>query len=118
MEDTKRLLRLKILKAQLDRAHEEFAEAQIERLQRALAYREQEAEHEFNQARRAEVRKEVESENNWTKEKRRPSMCIAGDIFYDETEEKFACRHDGITAYGDTPAMACENFDHLWVFGK
>ena len=118
MEESKRLLRLQILKAHLTRANEQVQEAQIEKLQRALAYREQEAEFESNQARRAEIQKALEQERGWDKEKRRPSMFIFTDIFFDEELEKFACQHCGITAYGDTPAMACENFDHLWVFGK
>ena len=25
---------------------------------------------------------------------------------------------DSLIACGDTPSMACDNFDHLWVYGK
>ncbi len=118
MAGAKKLLKLKIWQARLEQAHVGLAEAQIEKLQRGLAYREQEAEAECNQARRVKAREEVALQDMWDKEKQRPSMFIGTDIFYDEDKEKFACQHDGVIAYGDTPAMACENFDHLWVYGK
>jgi len=78
MAATEKTLRLRILAAKLQRAELQAAEAQLERLQRA----------------------------------------VYTEVYFDETEKQWACQHGGVTAYGDTPAMACENFDHLWVYGK
>ena len=118
MSDEEKTLRIRILTAKLARSEQQVAEAQLERMQRALAYREQEAEFEFNKQRRVEIMKEVEGDKLFDKEKRRPSMFMYTEIYFDEDEEKFACRHEGVTAHGDTPSMACENFDHLWMYGK
>jgi hypothetical protein len=118
MADTEKLLRLKILQERLVRAEEQTAEAKLQRLQRTAALREQEAEYEFNQVRRNQVMEEFEKESEWEKERRRPFMFLFTDVYFDESEEKWACQHAGVIAYGDTPSMACDNFDHLWVFGE
>lgn len=111
-------LRLKILVAKLEQAECEHAEAHVQKMQREIAFREQEAEFEFNQDKRQELREEVEKDRILDRERQRPSMAMYTEVFFDEEVESWACQHCGVTAHGDTPAMACENFDHLWVYGK
>lgn len=117
-DDREKTLRLKILAAKLDRAECEHAEAHVQKMQRGIAFREQEAEFEFNQARRQELMEEVKKDRVLDRERQRPSMFMYTEIFFDDDEELWACQHHGVTAHGDTPAMACENFDHLWVYGR
>ena len=118
MAATEKTPRLRILAAKLQRAELQAAEAQLERLQRAAVLREQEAEFAYHQERRAEGRKDASRDREYGKEKYRPSYAVYTEVYFDETEKQWACQHGGVTAYGDTPAMACENFDHLWVYGK
>ena len=118
MPTSEKLLQLKIYEQQLLRAQEQAMEAKLECLQREAALMEQRNEHEFNAERREAIRVEAKSETEWHKQSRRPCMFVGTHIFFDEDVEMFACQHAGVTAYGDTPAMACDNFDHLWVYGK
>jgi rubrerythrin len=118
MSDEDKTLRTRILTARLARAEFKAAEAQLERLQRAAALREQEEEYQYHQESRAAARKEQTQDDTLRKERLRPSFAVFTEIFFDETEEQWACQHCGVTAYGDTPDLACENFDHLWMFGK
>jgi hypothetical protein len=118
MADTEELLTLQILQEQLEQAQLHKVEAHIQKLQRGLAYQEQEQEAELSQEQRDQAREDRAKEVEWDKERRRPSMFLPTDVFFDEEKEKFGCQHSGVIAYGDTPAMACENFDHIWVYGK
>lgn len=68
--------------------------------------------------------KEAEFSLLHTKEMLRPHHLYHATIGYDASEGKYFCRlleadNDGdifeISAYGDTPAAACDNFDKLWV---
>lgn len=36
---------------------------------------------------------------------------------HQEPDGKFECERDGIKALGDTPEMACDNLDHVWLYG-
>ena len=118
MPTSEKLLRLKIYRQRLLRSQEQTAEARLECMQREVAVLEQRKENEFNEERREAVRAEVKRDAHWSKQRRRPCMAVYTEIYFDVDEEMFACRHAGVVAYGDTPSMACENFDHLWVFGK
>lgn len=40
-------------------------------------------------------------------------VCQTPALFEDEDEDG----RPPVVAYGDTPAQACDNFDHLWIFG-
>lgn len=48
----------------------------------------------------------------------RPSREQFVDIDFDAERNLWAVSHQGVVAYGDSPEMACDNFDHLWVFGQ
>jgi len=37
---------------------------------------------------------------------------------YDEERKQFAATYCGVIAYGDSPEMAYDNFDHLWLYGN
>ena len=36
---------------------------------------------------------------------------------FEQVGNGWTCSHQGLVAHGETPAMAAENFDHLWTFG-
>ena len=118
MPDTEKALRLKILQAKLERSELQVEEARLERMQRAMAVRDQEEESEFNRQRRESLQKDTESKHFLDHEWRRPSMYLGTDVYFDDDAESWACQHGYVTAFGDTPEMACDNFDHLWVFGE
>jgi len=48
---------------------------------------------------------------------RRPSRDRYVEIEYHADQKLWSATHQGVTAYGDTPEMACDNFDQLWVYG-
>jgi len=45
----------------------------------------------------------------------RPYRLTTADFAKDG--DGWTCSHQGLVAHGETPAMAAENFDHLWTFG-
>jgi len=64
-----------------------------------------------------------------SREGMRPHKLYPTDVYWSPQDSKFICRlHfmemdeevDGISifAYGDTPAEACDNFDHQWIHGN
>lgn len=62
----------------------------------------------------------------------RPHKMYPTDVFYSVSDKKYVCHlprmyDDGdgdemetaeIIALGDTPAQACDNFDHQWIHGS
>lgn len=50
------------------------------------------------------------------KEYRRPWRLVGAIIESDDIGWK--CAFQGVCAWGDSPEMACDNFDHLWMFGQ
>ena len=118
MSDTKKILTLKILAKQLEIAEEKLLQAKLSRLQQASATQDGGEELAFRQDRRAEAAAEASIDRVFAKEKYRPSFYVGTDVYPDPEEDgKWCCEHAGVIAYGDTPEMACENFDHLWVYG-
>ena len=117
MSQEQKDLRTNTLQARLKRAELQEEEAEMEHLQRALALQDQEEELAFNQQKRVEQLKRDEintqCEMNW----RRPSIFLHTEIFFDDEMNVWTCRYMGVFAEGDTPEMACANFDHLWLFG-
>lgn len=51
-------------------------------------------------------------------EYRRPWRMTDAFIAFDDTINQWKCEFQGVIAWGDTPEMACDNFDHLWIFGN
>lgn len=59
----------------------------------------------------------------------RPHKMYHTEVLFDPNEGKYLCRlshmfeddeddsGQPILAYGDTPAQACDNFDHRWIHG-
>lgn len=39
------------------------------------------------------------------------------NAMFDKFGNGWQLEHQGLVAYGDTPAMAADNFDHLWTYG-
>jgi hypothetical protein len=111
-------IRRQILVAALEQQLQETDEAKISRMQRALAYQQQEEEFKFQNEQRDAARVEMGRDARLNADRHRPSYVVYTDIYFDQEEEAWACRHSGVVAYGDTPSMACENFDYLWTFGK
>lgn len=62
------------------------------------------------------------------RENMRPHRLNDTFVAYDPVEGKYRCQlgfgidededDQPITAYGQTAAQACENFDHLWLYGE
>ena len=51
------------------------------------------------------------------KECRRPWKAQNAFVDFDEEKQVWRVTFQGVVAWGDTPEMACDNFDHLWMFG-
>jgi hypothetical protein len=49
---------------------------------------------------------------------RRPWRIMGATIAFDSDTGKWRCEFQGVVALGETPEMACDNFDHLWMFGQ
>ncbi len=117
MPSEEEALRTKILQSRLRRSRFQEKEAELEQIQRALALQDQEEEIEFNRTQRESQRQREEvnisCERNW----KRPSIFLYTEIYLDEEMNKWVCCYSGVTACGETPATACDNFDHLWMFG-
>ena len=48
----------------------------------------------------------------------RPWKQNGATIEFDAERKQWTATYQGVVAYGDTPDMACDNFDHLWMFGE
>lgn len=71
-------------------------------------------------AKRKEAEESLEQcryNRKFDKNNRRPSREFWVDLHFDTDKNQWAAEARGVTAYGDTPEMACDNFDHLWMFG-
>jgi hypothetical protein len=105
-----KLLRKKILEAKLKRALAERVQAECHRAAAEMALMKARIEAEYATKLEAE-RFRLHSQNG------RPSRFLATYVFYDDEKQLWACAYDDIVTYGDSPEMACDNFDHLWVYG-
>ena len=95
------------------------ARAEEDWAKRAAICREQEeiklAEQKESQAREQKYRDLVETrEREWL----RPSKLHFAEVTYDTDRKQFVATCGGVTAYGNSPEMACDNFDHLWLYGQ
>lgn len=52
------------------------------------------------------------------KEMLRPSREHWVEVEFNSEKGMWSAQHQGVVAYGDTPEMACDNFNHIWVFGN
>lgn len=64
-----------------------------------------------------ETLEEFRREREQNKSRFRPSQEHWVEVRFNENMKQWEASHQGVVAYGDTPEMACDNFDHLWVFG-
>ena len=48
----------------------------------------------------------------------RPSYTLRVEITSDPERNQFKASFGNLSAWGDTPEMACDNFDHLWLYGE
>ena len=119
-EERKRFLGLQIgiLKARQREAEADW-EASQHWAKRSAACREQEerklAEQKAQEEHNQKYRDLIETrEQEWL----RPSKMHYAEITYDEERKQYSATRDGVTAYGNSPEMACDNFDHLWLYGN
>lgn len=114
-----RILEIRRQEAEADAVSAMYrADAGKDRAKRAAICREQEelklTDQKAEQARQEKYRDLVETrEREW----QRPSRMHYIEVTYDEERKQFAATYCGVTAYGDSPEMACDNFDHLWLYG-
>lgn len=110
-------LRIKILKAKLQEARHRQAIAEMEAVREELQLDHVTAELAMAEEQRRQALKELRDREHWNRQDRRPSKVLWPDVYFDDEKQQWACEHSGVTAYGDSPEQACDNFDHLWVFG-
>lgn len=110
-------MKRELLKSRLNRAKFEAEKARIEKItakfvmdsaQIELAIRSKQAEEIFEGGLQGKVANQLT----------RPCHLLDTEIEYDTDQEQWACHYQGVVAYGDTPELACENFDHKWMFSE
>jgi len=52
------------------------------------------------------------------REMQRPWRQLGAVVEFDSEKNQWKSELWGVAAWGDTPEMACDNFDHLWMYGK
>lgn len=62
-----------------------------------------------------EVQKDAVQRN---KQLKRPCMTLGAAVRPEEEGTRFSCSWTGLIAYGETPEIACSNFDRMWVGGN
>lgn len=64
-----------------------------------------------------EIEKDVLQRN---KQLKRPCMTLgcAVSSIKDDNGTRFSCAWSGLIAYGESPEIACQNFDRMWVGGE
>jgi hypothetical protein len=112
-----KILRLKIMKANLQTERARKTEAELEAYRSQVCATDMEEQLEHNRLCRTQVAREVDEDKRLRKEQQRPSRVLWPEVFWEPHKEKWACEHSGVEAHGDSPEIACENFDRLWVFG-
>lgn len=112
-----KILSLKIMKARLQTERARKTEAEIEAYRSKMAAEDMEEQIEHNRSFRSKESVDADEEKRLKREQQRPSRALWPDVFFEEHKEQWACEHSGVVAYGDSPEMACENFDSLWMFG-
>ncbi len=95
------------------------ARAETDWAKRAAVCREQEelrlATQKADEAHNQKCRELAEMrERQW----QRPSRMQFAEVTYDGERKQFSAAYCGVVAYGDSPEMACDNFDHLWLYGN
>jgi rubrerythrin len=110
-------LSLKIMKARLQTERAKKAEAELEAYRSQVGATDMQEQLEANRMYRSQAAQEAQEEKRLKKEQQRPSRALWPEVFWEAHKEKWTCEHSGVVAYGDSPEMACENFDRLWVFG-
>jgi hypothetical protein len=111
-------LQLSILRARQREAEADYA-ASTERVKQAALCREQEeralADQKVDEGRQEKYHASVMTrEHEWL----RPFRLNFAQVTFDEERKQFAATGCGVIAYGDSPEMACDNFDHLWLYGN
>jgi len=112
-----KILSLKIIKVRLQTERARRAEAELEAYRSQIGATDMEEQLDHNRSGRSQDAHNLEEEKRLRKEQQRPSRALWPEVFWEDHKEQWACEHSGVVAYGDSPEMACENFDSLWVFG-
>ena len=118
MDAKAKKLHYKILKSRLLADQARQSEAEWEATRSSILFENTEEEIEDARENRARARAEAIAEASYRQDSRRPSRVLWPDVFFNTDEKKWVCMHSGVRALGDTPEIACDNFDHLWMYGK
>lgn len=51
-------------------------------------------------------------------ELQRPWRQLGAVVGFDSEKSLWKSEFQGVAAWGDSPEIACDNFDHLWMYGK
>jgi hypothetical protein len=100
-------------------AAESRAEAEAEWARRAALAREEKERNLVAQTQQVEDEKKYRDlvehrERQW----QRPSHMHHVEVAFDPERHQFRAAYFGVVAWGNTPEIACDNFDHLWLFGE
>jgi hypothetical protein len=88
--------------------------AQLEMRAAQEAWKEAEAKRKEAEECLAQCRYNRELDKN----RRRPSRELWVEIRHEPENNRWVAERQGVVAYGDSPEMACDNFDHLWLYGE
>jgi hypothetical protein len=84
---------------------------EMERLNKANL----ESDIRLQEEQRVDCRRELRANKQEERDRRRPSRTLYPEIY--RGDEGWVCEHGGVIAYGDSPEIATDNFDHLWLYG-
>jgi hypothetical protein len=118
MTDAERTLRVQILQARLEKARAEKEQAILHQMMAEMAAEEARLDFRMRSQAREQSAKEYMEDMRLKRQAARPSRFLGAFVFQDDEIGKWVCAYDGVTAYGESPEMACDNFDQLWVFGR
>lgn len=100
------------LRQQLLREEEQILTLEMERLNMANL----ESDIRIQEEQRVGRRRELRESKQEVQDNRRPSRTLWPEIY--KGDSGWICEHGGVSATGDSPEMATDNFDHLWMFGE
>jgi len=117
MNQKQQIYDCKLLKHRMRTAQAQRAEAEWEAVNAEYRTTDVEEDLRHNRLRRLQEMDDTKERKRLEKEQQRPSRALWPEVFWEAHKEKWACEHSGVVAYGDSPEIACENFDQLWMFG-
>jgi len=118
MDDAEREIQAQIQLALLKKVQADQAEAELRQATAACICRQAQLAYEQQQQGFVEQIQQSQTMNRVQRQLGRPSQFLDTWVFFDDDRKQWTCVYSGVAAFGDSPEMACDNFDHLWMYGK